>query len=279
VPHLAPMNPPTPSSTRPGPPSRVAGMARVGLGIATAVGVSAPAVLACTLPATLRVSEGAAATPAASRVWLALAVSAFAPMICAIFVVRGAREGLRAFAGPRARVRAFGYGIFLSGMFVGLSLFGTVLRAATHNRALAGVTFAVGGVALVLAITVITGRIVVLLEQASARGRAIAGVGIALVFGGALSWTVLRFASVAARDSASSMFPGIVLDFLAFGLAALFAARPTFAERRSLAVAGPALALVVVAWGLSALRDPAIHAAIEERAPAFAPLVDLVPST
>jgi len=206
-------------------------------------------------------------------------MSALAPMMCAIFVVRGAREGLRAFAGPGARVRAFGAGIFLSGTFVGLSLFGAILRAATHNRALAGVTFAMGGVALVVAIAVISGRTVVLLEQASAKGRAVAGVGLALVVGGALSWTVLRFASVAARDPASSMFPGIVLDFLAFALAALFAARPTFAERRSLAVAGPAVALLVAACGVSALRDPAIRAAIEERAPAFAPLADLVPST
>lgn len=254
-------------------------MARMGFGIATAVGVSAPAVLACSLPAALRVSEGVAAAPAASRVWLALAVSALVPMMCAIFVVRGAREGLRAFAGPRARVRAFGAGIFLSGMFVGLSVFGTALRATTHNRALAGVTFAMGGFALVVGITVISGRIAVLFEQASATGRAVAGVGIALVVGAALSWTVLRFASVAARDAASSMFPGIVLDLLAFTLAALFAARPTFAERRSLAVAGPAVALLVVAWGVSALRDPAIHAAIQERAPAFAPLADLVPRT
>jgi hypothetical protein len=126
---------------------------------------------------------------------------------------------------------------------------------------------------------VIIGRTVVLFEQASAKVRAVAGVGIALALGAGLTWTVLRFASVAARDPASSMFPGIVLDFLAFALAALFAARPTFAARRSLAVAGPAVALLVVAWGLSALRDPAIHAAIEERAPAFAPLADLVPST
>jgi hypothetical protein len=262
-----------PSSTGPGP------LRRAVFGIATAVGASAPAVLACTLPATLRVSEGVAATPAASRVWLALAASALAPMVCAIFVVRGAREGLRAFAGPGARIRAFGAGIFLSGMFVGLSLFGTVLRAATHNSALAGVTFAMGGLALALAMGVMSARIVVLFEQASAKGRAAAGLGIVVVVGTALSWAVLRFASVAARDAASSMFPGIVLDFLAFALAALFAARPTFGERRSLAVAGPAVALLVVACGVSVLRDPAIHAAIEERAPAFAPLADLVPST
>jgi hypothetical protein len=84
---------------------------------------------------------------------------------------------------------------------------------------------------------------------------------------------------VAGRDPTSPGSAGLVVDVLAFALAALFAARPSFAQRRSLAFAGPALAVLIAFWGLSVLRDPVVRAAIEERAPAFAPVADLVPST
>jgi hypothetical protein len=247
--------------------------------IATAFGLAALAVLACTLPATLRVSERGVATVTAPRVWLALATSALAPMVCSIFVLRAAREGLRAFSGPGARLRALGAVVGLSGLLVGLSIFAALLRATTHNRALAGVTFALGGLALVVGVAVVSGRAVVLLEQASPQRRAAAGGAISLAVAASVAWTGLRLASAAGRDAAPSASAGIVVDVLAFGLAALFAARPSFAERRSLALAGPVVAVLVAVWGFSALRDPALRAAIEEIAPAFAPLADLVPST
>jgi hypothetical protein len=165
------------------------------------------------------------------------------------------------------------------GLLVGLSIFAALLRVATHNRALAGVTFALGGLALVVAVAVVSGRAVVLLEQASPQRRAAGGGAIAFAVAAAVAWTGLRLAAAAGRDAASSASAGIVVDILAFGLAALFAARPSFAERRSLALAGPVVAVLVAVWGFSALRDPALRAAIEEIAPAFAPLADLVPST
>jgi hypothetical protein len=248
------------------------------LGMATALGLAAPAVLVCTLPATLRVSEAAAAVGAASRVWLALAAIALGPMLGSICVLRAAREGLRPFANPTPRVRGFGLGVALSGLLIALSLFGGVLRAVTHNRALAGVSFAMCGLGVVVALAVSVRRVVALLEQASPTGRAVAGVAIALGLGASLSWLGLRFASAASRDGASSASAGIVVDILAFTLVSAFAARPSLVGRRSLALAVP-IALLVAVLGLSALRDPAIRAAIEERAPAFAPLVALVPSS
>ncbi len=247
--------------------------------LATALGLGVIAGLACSLPATLRVSERVLATESASRIWLGLATTALAPMVCAILVLRGAREGLRAFSGPGARIRVLGAGVAVLGLTVGLSLFGSVLRAATHNRALAGVTFAMGGLLVVVSAAVAGGRLVVLLEQAPPSRRALAGVAIVLVLGAALAWTGMRFASVAGRDPASSASAGVVVDVLAFALAALFAARPSFAERRSLAFAGPVLAVIVACWGFSVLRDPVVRAAIEERAPAFAPVAALMPST
>lgn len=106
-------------SPRPQPPGGAA------MAIASAFGLAALAVLACTLPATLRVSERVAASVTAPRVWLALATSALAPMVCSIFVLRAAREGLRAFSGAEsggARIRALGAGVGLSGLLVALSI-------------------------------------------------------------------------------------------------------------------------------------------------------------
>jgi len=270
-----------PPSTRSGPPLGSGGGVPGALGMATALGLAAPAVLVCTLPATLRVSSAASAASAtggASRVWLALAAIALGPMLGSICLLRAAREGLRPFANPTPRVRGFGLGVALSGLLIALSLFGGVLRAVTHNRALAGVSFAMCGLGVLAALTVGVGRVVALLEQASPTGRAVAGVAIALTLGSALAWLGLRFASAASRDAESSASAGIVVDILAFTLVSAFAARPSLAGRRSLALAVP-LAVLVAVLGLSALHDPPIRAAIEERAPAFAPLVALVPSS
>jgi len=267
------MQAPAPSSTRP----KAAGGAA--LAVATALGLAAAAVLACTLPATVRVSAGGGATEGAPRVWMALAASALGPMACAIVVLRGAREGLRAFAGPGAGVRIFGATLGLSALLAGLSVFGSVLRAATHHRALAGVTFAMGGLGLTVVVAVVCRRVVFLLERAGSMRRLIAEAALGLAVATTLSWVGLRFAAAASRDPASSSAAGIVVDVLAFALAALFAARPSFAQRRGLALAGPAAALLIAVLGFSMLRHLPIRTAIEERAPAFAPLADLVPST
>jgi hypothetical protein len=162
---------------------------------------------------------------------------------------------------------------------VALAVFASLLRAVTHNRALAGVTFAMGGFALAVAVAVATRRFVAVIEHAPPKGRALAAMALALSVGASLAWVAIRFASAARRDAASSASAAIVVDCLAFALAAFFAARPSFAGRRSVAIAGTAVALLVAAGGLSALRDPSVRAAIEEKAPAFAPLADLVPST
>lgn len=267
-----------PPSTRSVPALGSGGGVPGALGMATALGLAAPAVLVCTLPATLRVSEVAVAAGAASRGWLALAAIALGPMVGSICVLRAAREGLRPFANPTPRLRGFGLGVALSGLLIALSLFGGALRAVTHNRALAGVTFAMCGLGVVAALSVSVRRVVALLEQASPTRRAVAGVAIALALVAVLSWLGLRFASAASRDAESSASAGIVVDILAFTLVSAFAARPSLAGRRSLALAVP-IALLVAVLGLSALRDPPIRAAIEERAPAFAPLVALVPSS
>src|SRR5260370_19944491 len=110
----------------------------------TAVGLAAGAALAPALPATMRISGALASGHGLGHVWLALAAATLGPMVAAIVVLRGAREGLRAFGGSGAGLRIYGVGLWLASLLVGLSLFGGILRATTHHHALAGVTFACG---------------------------------------------------------------------------------------------------------------------------------------
>jgi hypothetical protein len=244
----------------------------------TAVGMAVLASLACAGPAAMRVSSAVADTgPGPPRVWLALAAAALAPMVAAIIVLRGAREGLRAFGGASAGPRAFGIGLWLASMFVAMSLLGSVLRATTHHHALAGVTFAFGALALAVASAVVCARITGILRTASPPLRRAIVLGLGGVAFVAIAWVGLRFARAVSHDPTSTAAAGTVIDVLAFALAALFASRQTLVARRVLALVGPPVAVVVAAFGLTTLRgEPSVRDAIEGRAPAFAPVAEIV---
>jgi hypothetical protein len=113
-----------------------------------ALGLAAAGAVVCSAPATFRLSAALGGGALNARAWLALSAAALGPMVAAIVVLRGAGEGLRAFAGPGAALRAFGVGLWLVSLLVALSWFGSILRAATHHHALAGVTYAFGALAL-----------------------------------------------------------------------------------------------------------------------------------
>jgi len=241
----------------------------------TAVGLAAMAALTCALPAGMRVSSAAAAesTP---RVWFALAAAALGPMVAAIVVLRSAREGLRAFGGPGSALRAFGVALWLATLLAGLSVFGSVLQATTHHHALAGVTFAFGAVALAAGSGVACARITSILRDAPRGARRALGLALGVGACVALGWVGLGFVRAASGDRPSSAAAGTVVDVLAFALAALFGARRSLAARRPLALFGPPVAVVMLAVGASALRDPSLVEAIDERAPAFAPAASLL---
>jgi hypothetical protein len=240
----------------------------------TAVGLAAAAALTCSFPATMRVSS-VVASEGTARVWVALAAAALGPMVAAVVVLRGAREGLRAFAGPGSALRAFGVALWLASLLVGLSLFGGVLRATTHHHALAGVTFAVGAVALAAGSGVVCARIISILRGAPQGVRRILAVALGFMACAAVAWVGLGFMRAAASsDDPSSAAAGTVVDVLAFALAALFGARRSFVARRPLALLGPPVAVVLLAVGASTLRDAPLRDAIEERAPAYASAAD-----
>ncbi len=208
---------------------------------------------------------------------MGLAAAALAPMVGAVVVLRGASEGLRAFGGQGAELRAYGAALWAIALLVMLAFFGGLLRSTTHHHALAGVTFAFGALALAIVSALVCARVVAILRDAPASLRRALEIGLGVLAVSALGWMGLRFLRAASHDPASAPAAGLVVDTLAFALAALFAARRSFASRRGLALIGPPFAVALVALGVSALRDSPLRAAIDDRAPAFAPVADQVP--
>jgi hypothetical protein len=242
----------------------------------TAVGLAAAAAMAGALPAALRVGAGLG-QDGTGRVWTGLAAASLVPMVGAVVVLRGAREGLRAFGGTGAELRAYGVALWASTLLVGLALLGGFLRATTHHHALAGVTFAFGAVGAAALLALVCVRVVAILRQASATVRGVVALALAMCVFAALGGIGMRFLHAASQEPASAPAAGMVVDVLAFSLAALFAARRSLAARRALAVVGPPVAVAIAALGFSALGDPSLRAAIDERAPAFAVVADRVP--
>jgi hypothetical protein len=242
------------------------------------VGLAAVAALLASFPAMIRVSAAlAGGAPAAQvRAWAALGAAAIGPMALTIVVLRGARQGLRSFGEPQAPLRIFGLGLWLAMLFITLALFGGALRATTHHRALAGVTFGCGALVLALGWGLVCVRLVEMLRGMTERARQMA----MLLLGGAalaaIAVLVLRFLRAVSGDASSSEAAATVVDVLAFVLTALLASQDWSPVRRPLALVGPPLAVFLAALGIRTLLDPPVRQAIAERAPAYVSGADLV---
>lgn len=256
------------------PPPRPSAAVRFG----TAVGVGTAAALVCALPATSRVASAVESTEGLPRVWIALAAAALLPMIAAVIVLRGAREGLRHYTGSDAGLRAFGVALWGASLLVTFTLFGSVLRATTHQHALAGVTFAFGAAALAVGSAVVCARVVAILRTASPPVRSAAFGVLALVATAALAFVASRFLGAVARDAQSAVAGGTVVDVLAFTAVALLAAHPSLTLQRPIAFVGAPIAVLIAIMGIVTLQDAPLQVAIDERAPAFAPTADLLAS-
>jgi len=262
----------------PPPPARAdeGGSAVVRFG--TAVGLAAVAALACVAPAALRVASLDAGDIGKMHAWIGLAAAALLPMLAAVVVLRGAREGLRAFAGAGAGLRLYVVALWMAVLLVGLSLFGSVLRATTHHHGLAGVTFAFGALAFAVGDALVCVRVFNIARMMPEGGRRVLMLALGLAVGIVLLAVGVRFVRAASHDAASYAAAGTVVDVLAFALAALFASRRSLVSRRSIALVGPPIAVVVAAVGVAMLRDAPLRTAIGERAPAFGAIVEaLVP--
>jgi hypothetical protein len=173
-------------------------------------------------------------------------------------------------------LRAFGVGLWLLSLFVALTVHGTFLRATTHHHGLAGVTYAFGALFLAVAFGLISARVVAILEGLSPAAQSILVGALSGLAAVALAAMSMRFMHAASHDAASSSAASAVVDMIAFVAAALLGSRRVFVGQRALVFVGPPVAVFVAAVGFSILSDAALRDIIGERAPAFAPLVNLV---
>jgi hypothetical protein len=242
----------------------------------TAVGLAAVAAMAASLPAALRVGAGLG-DDETGHVWTVLASASLLPMVSAVVILRGAREGLRAFGGPGAELRAYGVGLWAASLLVTLTVLGSVLRATTHHHALAGVTFAFLALAAAVGLALACVRIIAILRGATPHARGVIALVLAMSVFAALGAIGMRFLHAASHEPATAPAAGKDDDVLAIFLAAVFSTRRSLASRRALAVVGPPVAVAIAALGFSSLGDAPLRAAIDERAPAFAAVVDPLP--
>ncbi len=252
----------------PGPDSVPVEAGSFGLRLATALGAAVVAAAVASLPALLRVGSAFSSMP---RAWTACAATMLLPVFVTVLVLRQARGGVRALGGEHPSARALGVAIWLVTLFFSLAAFGALLRATTHHHALAGATFAFGALTLAVGLGVVCARIAAIVGASPDQVRR----GLVVGLGGLLAIAVLvaglRWAHALDGSATPSTSAGaLCVDLLAFGLEGLFASRPSFAARPTLGIAGPIVAVAVLALGIATLRtERTAFDAIATRAPAL----------
>ncbi len=220
-----------------------------------------------TMPAAMRIGPLVDGSCGVASVWLALVALAFTPLALVTVTLRHALAALRLFD-PRSVATAIAAVlVWGTATFVALALLGAVLRATTHHHGLAGVTFAMGGLAIAAILAVLSTRFVVWARAAAAPLRWLAVAAVSLAMGVALAF----FSRILGHSDAGAR---LAVDLVAFAFAAAFGAG-AFPHRSRpfapLALAGPPVAAVVLFIGLGALRSSApLRAAVREQAPILA---------
>lgn len=231
--------------------------------LGTAIGTGVVAALLGSLPAALRLSDAGGA----NRAWLLLAGAATPFAAVSVFILRDAYGGLRAYMGEqRSFVRVF-VALWLGTVAASLDALGRVLRATTHHHALAGVTFALAAVMVVVGAGLATHRAARLIDGLRGRGlprlHALLTTAVYALVAGMLLMAARHLHGKLPAESAATM-----VDVTALALSAALAARPEFRGFRSLAIFGPLAAVAIVVVGLMRL-SPELGALVSSRAPAF----------
>jgi hypothetical protein len=220
-----------------------------------------------TMPAVVRVAPEVSASCGARSVFVALLALAFVPLALSTVVVRHALAALRLFDARAVRSAVPTVLVWVTGWFASLMLVGTFLRANTHHHGLAGVTFAVFGLALAAALAVLSIRLCAWVRAAPGVVRGIAAAVLALV----LSMGLVAASRALSRTDASSAF---AVDLVAFAIATGFGAgafprrtRPPFV----FALLGPPLgAVILVVGGATVQTSGPLRASVRTLAPVLA---------
>lgn len=234
----------------------------------TVVGAGLVSAVFSSLPAELRIGDGGSMARAWTT-WLVLSSVVLPLGVVVALVFRRARAGLRLLAGDRVAPLALGALVWVAGELLLSSTFGALLRANTHHRGLAGVTFAIFAVVSGLGMAVVAARFV----------RSIGRLGpswerFGVIAGGLVVFALLVLAGVrgSGPDLPTSAW---LVDGLALSVAAAIASSPTFARVRIFAIVSVPVAAGVLLIGLSLLRmDPVVRESLVRHAPLHAHLMD-----
>lgn len=238
------------------------------LGFLVAGGVVAA--IMSSVPAALRMEGGASLTRALEQ-WVVLAAVATPFAILAVFVLRQAREGVRILVGDKVSLLAMGFlwwGVLELGV---LSVFGALLKKATHHHALAGVTFAAFALVSGIVVAYFAYRTTAMLarggEELQRMGLLMAAVSAIIV----LALVGLRTAKAPGMHTA-----GVLVDFVAFVMMTAVASMRIHERFRPVAIGGVPAAVLVMIIGFTTIRfDTSLRDALTETAPGHGVVIGL----
>lgn len=200
------------------------------------------------LPGALRSGDGSSVLRTLEQ-WVALTAILMPLAVLVVMVFRRGRIGLQVLAGDRSLL-IVAAALWCAVVDLGaLSVFGAILRAKTHHRGLAGVTFAVLALFTcgVVALVAVRGVRMLLKMPASAHRVALAVVA-------ATSFLVVALIGV--RISRADRLPtvGALVDGLALLISSAIGSSRFMTRWRPFVVAGPPLALTSLVLGFVCLR-------------------------
>jgi hypothetical protein len=228
-----------------------------------------------TAPALLRL-EGAAGVCSPFGAWALLIAGTVLPMSLLVFALRRARAGFVALGLGKDRVPLAMLFAWFGSTFAALALLGALLRAVTHHHALAGVTFAIVGLALSLVLALVWTRLAALTRLIPKGGQWVVMVALGVGMAGVLAWS-LHELTHGSPSPLSNLQNVKLVDGLAFAGGALLVSGRLFTNRRGLALLGPPLAAMVLVLGVSSLRAcPSLRDALPGQAPGVSWVVGLI---
>lgn len=227
------------SSEKPAPePAPASRLQRLG----AVVGVATIAALGAAIPGTIR---AASAGDGALASWALLAGVWMLPALVLVPVFRAARSGVRGLSGDGGRERVAAAVVWLGAVTIALTRLGALLRRTTHHHALAGVTFAIGAVAIAVVLALFAARAASFATRARDAGHGSMGLAVLVAIASLEALAIVR----GVPSSLASGARAVAVDGAAAVLSLTLATAPWMETRRAIALLGPPLgvACLVVA--------------------------------